>query len=514
MSNIATGIGLSGKLQVDNSGQENRLAAAKAGAGERQRQQAAEAKKRDDLEKEVRKNLLVKSDLKTSYYNRDFNDRAASTMADIVAGMADDSMTTAQVYGKMQSFQNYKNNVTIADQSLYDGLSAVADDPNGFDSTGRYVLGGKEYTTAAEMLNDSYSSTDEGFAEMMGQLKGAEYQFYQATDEEFNSGMPRYNVGYAPIGVTTVQDMVEDVRKNKELFTVEKAYPEQASTIPGTNNVTMPIGRSINPNDVNSTSDNYMTQGGFLRGLERDAKMEYLRANPKATDSDFYASDDFKNYLENGSVRSKAALSSLEDLDRVSGTVPAPKAEKPTRFSQYYEMPERATEEILFANDTDKENNKGSSYRRANLKVKKKPTYRSYMPSETAERLMAEGTFQKTDRVATNVSPSGMASKGGQLYLVFDREKGGQIFEKIASAPFQEWTDRSFASRDEVFQVARMVQESSDLGIISGFIDEMGEQGISPLDRGEPKDVNVGVGVLRSEKGSDSKKRKWDSSKR
>jgi hypothetical protein len=333
---LSTGIALSGQLKVDDSAQQNLLQAERAAAQERMAQKAALDKEQKAFEDEVRKNTLINSNLKTNFYQKDFSNRANSTMADIIGGIKRGEVTQAQAYAKLQEFKNYTDQIRIADEGLYNGLSAVAKDPAVYDAVGRYDIGGKTYRTFAEALNDPFVRTPEGFEQLKGQFRGTEYEFRQTTPEEKMQGMPDYVVGYSPVEVLDEQDIINEISKVDEVFTSVSSDPSKAFRIPGTREVQMPVSTSIDPSVVPSIVQGYMAQPSAVRGLERAFKMEFIANNPNATDADFYDSKEYTDFLNNASQRLGGKIEALKKTTFKEASIDAPKEAKEAGMKKNY----------------------------------------------------------------------------------------------------------------------------------------------------------------------------------
>ena len=289
MGNIATGIGLSGKLEVDNSGQLNRLAAERDAAQARQQEKARKDKERKDLEAEVSKNMLVKSGLNIPFYQRDFSRRAASTMADMIEGIQSGEKSTAEIYGKMQEFNNYAESIRAADKQLFSSLEEIRKNPDMYDWDGERIFGGKPVNSVFEALNDPYSDTPEGMEELGKVFWGNEYAFKKSTPEEIALGMPERIVSFNPRPMADPRAVTDELVKNPNLYT-ESKFSGVERFDPRTNQLMREHGWGLSDQAIDDAKQVAMNNPSVWRTYEKRYREKFQKENPNGTYEEFKAS--------------------------------------------------------------------------------------------------------------------------------------------------------------------------------------------------------------------------------
>jgi hypothetical protein len=289
MGNIATGIGLSGKLEVDNSGQLNRLAAERDAAQARQQEKARKDKERKDLEAEVSKNMLVKSGLNIPFNQRDFSRRAASTMADMIEGIQSGEKSTAEIYGKIQEFNNYAESIRAADKQLFSSLEEIRKNPDMYDWDGERIFGGKPVNSVFEALNDPYSDTPEGMEELGKVFWGNEYAFKKSTPEEIALGMPERMVSFNPRPMADPRAVTDELVKDPNLYT-ESKFSGVERFDPRTNQLMREHGWGLSDQAIDGAKQVAMNNPSVWRTYEKKYREKFQKENPNGTYEEFKAS--------------------------------------------------------------------------------------------------------------------------------------------------------------------------------------------------------------------------------
>jgi len=157
MGNIATGIGLSGKLEVDNSGQLNRLAAERDAAQARQQEKARKDKERDDLEKQIAGNAVWSETMQLSRNQQTAKDVLTKRMANIFeAYQSGEGNTAIAALTELNKAKQEIESLKKFDDQQFKAFKTALEKPDEYQDFNRpVVIKGKQYNNAFEAFNDS-----------------------------------------------------------------------------------------------------------------------------------------------------------------------------------------------------------------------------------------------------------------------------------------------------------------------------------------------------------------------
>lgn len=157
MGNIATGIGLSGKLEVDNSGQLNRLAAERDAAQAREQEKARKDKERDDLEKQIAGNAVWSETMQLSRNQQTAKDVLTKRMANIFeAYQSGEGNTAITALTELNKAKQEIESLKKFDDQQFKAFKTALEKPDEYQDFNRPVLiKGKEYKNALEAFNDT-----------------------------------------------------------------------------------------------------------------------------------------------------------------------------------------------------------------------------------------------------------------------------------------------------------------------------------------------------------------------
>lgn len=156
MSNIATGIGLSGKEQASTRGLEILVGAEKDMAGRRAAEKAAKDKAKQSLIDDVMKNAAFKQQYKNPYYQKKFEKVAAERMANIVAAASqgDYSTNMAVIANKeVSDLERMTRQWKVEDDNMAAIVDAVVKKPGETFIADRRTIDGKDYDSDIQFLN-------------------------------------------------------------------------------------------------------------------------------------------------------------------------------------------------------------------------------------------------------------------------------------------------------------------------------------------------------------------------
>tara|TARA_R110001632_G_scaffold115208_5_gene226683 strand:+ start:3567 stop:5162 length:1596 start_codon:yes stop_codon:yes gene_type:complete len=486
---LYTGIALTKDLETDTSGEDALLDASKTLAAQRAKDKEEKAKAKQQTEKDVLKNMTMDSKLVMPYHQRKFAEKMNEEMAGIVEAAKTGEGNLAVIgHEAKQRMYNYVGGLKSADTAMLETIDKIKEDEFSY-AQDKQTIGGVEYNSIIEALSDPYADTPAGMAEIEAKYGGTEYNFQKNDPNSVALGMPEGIVSYNPQKMANPYDFADGlIDDDMYINRVDgRERKEHGRTWRDS-------GYQLSEGNLSTIKEETLNNKEVLRHYEEEIYREQKTANPELTRAEFSQTDwmdEIPDRVEEDAI--KPLRNRLHNPKSTETTARAPKTPAKTTFETYYDLPNKATEQIFTvvtadpSGGVDKEVE--ATFRRASLPMRKSPKYQSYTASKGGMLAEAgEGKMYNADRRTLEVASSGMASMGGQSFLVFDVKGGGELFEPAANHPFQEWVDRSGISRENAFDVARLAHNSSDLGIISDFIKEMTNEGITPDKKGDPKD--------------------------
>ena len=153
MSNIATGIALSGALETSTKGKEAQLGAAKFGAEKRIEEQRLKDKERSENEKDIRKNTSFDPQHENAFIQNLHEEEAVKKIAGIAEGLGSEDVNIRVEADKgLKEFKHGMKERLIMDKQMTEMLTA-AKDPK-YDINDPHIIGGFPYENALQALED------------------------------------------------------------------------------------------------------------------------------------------------------------------------------------------------------------------------------------------------------------------------------------------------------------------------------------------------------------------------
>ena len=197
MSNIATGIALSGPLEISTKGQEAQLGAAKFGAEKRIEEQRRKEKQKAERDKEIKKNTSFDKQYDNALIQNMHEEDAAASIGDIVAGLSgDDANARVEAEKSLSSFKRKMKEREIMDKQMSEML-AMAKKAD-IDIEDPHTIGGFTYANALQALEDRRNWNPERLQEIAEKFNSS---FFNLSIDE-NTGQPI--IDFNPLGASSL----------------------------------------------------------------------------------------------------------------------------------------------------------------------------------------------------------------------------------------------------------------------------------------------------------------------
>lgn len=216
MSNIATGIALSGALETSTKGKEAQLAAAKFGAEKRIEEQRLKDKERSENEKDIRKNTSFDPQYENALIQDLHEKEAVEKIAGIAEGLgSEDVNVMVEAEKGLKEFKHGMKERKIMDKQMTEMLSA-GKDPSKYDISDPHTIGGFVYENALQALEDKRNWTPEMLKEIGEKFNSSFFDL--SVDDQ--TGKPSIN--FNPLGAV-VMDYDTEIFKGitTEEFSIE-----------------------------------------------------------------------------------------------------------------------------------------------------------------------------------------------------------------------------------------------------------------------------------------------------
>ena len=215
MSNIATGIALSGALETSTKGKEAQLGAAKFGAEKRIEEQRLKDKERSENEKDIRKNTSFDPQHENAFIQNLHEEEAVKKIAGIAEGLGSEDVNIRVEADKgLKEFKHGMKERQIMDKQMTEMLTA-AKDPK-YDINDPHIIGGIPYENALQALEDKRNWNPEMLKEIGDKFNSSFFDL--SVDDQ--TGKPSIN--FNPLGAV-VMDYDTEIFKGitKEEFSIE-----------------------------------------------------------------------------------------------------------------------------------------------------------------------------------------------------------------------------------------------------------------------------------------------------
>lgn len=216
MSNIATGIALSGALETSTKGKEAQLAAAKFGAEKRIEEQRLKDKERSENEKDIRKNTSFDPQYENALIQDLHEKEAVEKIAGIAEGLgSEDVNVMVEAEKGLKEFKHGMKEREIMDKQMTEMLSA-AKEPSKYDISDPHIIGGFQYDNALQALEDKRNWTPEMLKDIGEKFNSSFFDL--SVDDQ--TGKPSIN--FNPLGAV-VMDYDTEIFKGitEEEFSIE-----------------------------------------------------------------------------------------------------------------------------------------------------------------------------------------------------------------------------------------------------------------------------------------------------
>lgn len=416
MSNIAIGIGLSGKEQADTRGLEYLVAAEKDAAGRRIAEQSAKNKAKQGLVDDIMKNTAFKQQYNNAYYQKEFEKTAASKMADIVQSLDGDYTTNMAVVANnaMNELEALNRQWKIEDDQMTSVTKTAIQKPDNFFFADPKEIDGKIYNSPIEYVN-SHAGEDDA-AQKAADAWGANWYFNPIQD-----GSGRISLNFNP-EMAYIENPYDVFKKGitKDDFTV--AGKERIIKQGATTERNIPFHPS--EESLMRGGFNVATSFGAGNSLLLDGYREAQKSNPALRFSDFMASmgENIGTYMDERISGIKEEMKKIEGrYESVTNTVPKPTAPKPSLFNKHYTV-----SDVGVTN----ENGKRITF---NAISNSQGTVPINMPSD-AKQQNSDGEWVKLRAKGTiEASPVGVQFNQGKLEFLVSAKDGGTLYAIPAS---------------------------------------------------------------------------------
>jgi hypothetical protein len=166
MSNIAVGIGLSGKEQTDLRGLEYLVGAEKDMAGQREAKRKSEEAAKQKLIDDIFKNTAFKQQFDNKYFQKEFERDAAARMAKIIepmmSGQTDYANLAVMAHNEISALERANRQRKTEDSSMSALNKAVLAKPNEVFIADPRTIDGKVYNSPQQALNALAETPDAG----------------------------------------------------------------------------------------------------------------------------------------------------------------------------------------------------------------------------------------------------------------------------------------------------------------------------------------------------------------
>lgn len=339
MSNIATGIGLSGKEKADLRGLEFLVGAQRDMAGQREAKRKSEEAAKQKLIDDVMKNTAFNKQFGNAYYQKEFERDAAERMARIIepmtSGQTDYTNLAVAAYNEISALERANRQRKIEDESMSSMTEAFIKNPSGIWMADPKEVDGKTYNSPQQALNALAGDPDAGrkVAEAWG---GANWYFGANEDEELGRMSFMFNPEMA-----VVTDPFEMARKSvtgKGEFT-KAGTPRSMSLGRTTKNIQpyLPSDEVVNAAVLEAAA----TQGAQTYFM-REGYMDFLKENPSGTFSQYMTQfGNPEEFLNSRFDEVKTYVSGIEGRrEEISDTKPVPRTVAPTQsdFEKTFEV--------------------------------------------------------------------------------------------------------------------------------------------------------------------------------
>jgi len=159
MSNIAIGIGLSGKEKADLRGLEYLVGAEKDMAGQREAKKKAEDAAKQKLIDDVMKNTAFKQQFGNAFFQKEFERDAAARMAKIIepmmSGQTDYTNIAVLAHNEISALERANRERKIEDDSMTNMNKAFLAKPSEVFMSDPRTIDGKTYNSPQQFLNSN-----------------------------------------------------------------------------------------------------------------------------------------------------------------------------------------------------------------------------------------------------------------------------------------------------------------------------------------------------------------------
>ena len=159
MSNIAIGIGLSGKEKADLRGLEYLVGAEKDMAGQREAKKKAEDAAKQKLIDDVMKNTAFKQQFGNAFFQKEFERDAAARMAKIIepmmSGQTDYTNIAVLAHNEISALERANRERKIEDESMTNMNKAFLAKPSEVFMSDPRTINGKTYNSPQQFLNSN-----------------------------------------------------------------------------------------------------------------------------------------------------------------------------------------------------------------------------------------------------------------------------------------------------------------------------------------------------------------------